>query len=131
MERRTVREPRTGRCRIHINNGGRGPWCSFDYTSRHDPSVETVKVLIGEIADEETTRWFPDVRQGIALGWQRLHDHYGINLTGVVITIAKVYSHPIDTTSRGCELYGSLFIEGFGRDESSCVLPDGGPSSDS
>lgn len=127
MERRTVRAAHEGRCRVHVNSGGRGTWCSFDYVIRPAPSDAGVAVEIGDAPDAETLRWFPDVRRGISLGSQRLRDHYGIDLAGLLVTITKVHSHPIDTTPEGCERYGCLFIEGFGQDQSKCVPADREP----
>jgi hypothetical protein len=122
MERRTVKERFSGSFSMHINAGKPQPWCRFDYVVQPDPAIETLEVVMGEAPDEKTLFWFPDLKRGIILGWERLRDYYHFELIGIHIAITKVYSHPIATTSQGCELYARTFIDGIGRYE--CVPVD-------
>ena len=115
MERWTIPEPQAGRYRLHINFGGPGFWCMFDYAARPDPAVEGIAVAVGGSADPDTADWFPHLKRGMDEGWRTLRDDFGRVLTGVRVVVTKVHTHPVATTARGCEYYGSEFVLEFGR----------------
>jgi hypothetical protein len=48
-------------------------------------------------------------------GWLILQEHYARLLSGVRVEVAKIHTHPVDTTAQGCERYGSMFIVQLGR----------------
>jgi hypothetical protein len=108
----------TGRCRIHINNGGVGPWCSFDFIVNRQLNLTGVEVSTPNDTDEETQTWFPHVKRGILYGIEDLNAHYERRLVQSDIQITHVYSHPVDTTAEGCERYGRLWVIGFGLSDS-------------
>ncbi len=87
----------TGRCRVHINNGGAGPWCSFDFIVNRQLNLMCVEVSTPNDADDETQTWFPHVKRGILSGIEELNAHYGRRLVQSEIQITHVYSHPVDT----------------------------------
>jgi hypothetical protein len=115
VERWKIPDVLAGRYRRHINFGGRGYWCMFDYTARPASGLDTLMVEVAEGADADTARWFPHLKRGMESGWRVLQDHYGRLLVGVRVEVTKVYAHLVDTTPLGCERYGSEFIEGLGR----------------
>lgn len=88
----------------------------FDYAIAPVPGQEGFKVVAGADADEETVRWFPDLKRGMEAGWLILQERYARFLNGVRVEVTKIHTHPVDTTAQGCERYGSMFIEQLGRD---------------
>src|SRR5687768_889530 len=115
VDRWTIAEPHAGRFRLHINFGGRGFWCMFDYAAAPVPGLEGIHVAIGAAPDADTVRWFPDLKRGMESGWAALQEHYERLLTGVRIVVTRIHAHPTDTTAQGCERYGRSFIVELGR----------------
>ncbi len=88
----------------------------FDYAVTSVPGRDGIEIVAGADADAETVRWFPDLKRGMEAGWLMLQEHHARVLTGVRIEVTKIHTHPVDTTARGCEVYGSRFIEQLGLD---------------
>lgn len=114
MERRTIVEPHADRFRMHINFGGRPFWCMFDYAVEPAPGREGMRVVMAAGADQDTVRWFDDLRRGMETGWAELQRD-GLLLTGVRVVVTKIHAHPIDTTAAGCERYGRAFVMDLAR----------------
>ena len=115
VERWTITEPHADRFRLHINFGGNGAWCMFDYAVAPAPGQDGIEVVLGADADANTTTWFPALQRGMEAGSRLLRDHYGRLLSAVRVEVRKVHTHPAHTTAQGCERYGSMFIEQLGR----------------
>ena len=115
MERWTIAEPYADRFRIHLNFGGHGYWCMFDYEAVPAPAQEGIDVVIGADPDADTVRWFSDLKRGMEAGWAALQEHYEQLLAGVRIVVTRIHAHPVATTAQGCEQYGRNFIVDLGR----------------
>lgn len=113
----TSKDTHAGRCRIQINNGGVGPWCSFDFIVNRQLSLPGVQISLPNEIDDQTQTFFLEIKRGILLGVKDLKDHYNRRLTQLTIRITHVYTHPIVTTPEGCERFGRLWIVGFGHSE--------------
>ena len=68
MESYTISEPIADRFRLHINFGGGGYWCMFDFAVHPAPNVDGVGVEIAGAADAETVEWFPHLKRGMEAG---------------------------------------------------------------
>jgi hypothetical protein len=109
VERWTIPSPSSGRYRLHVNHGGSGFWCMFDYVLCPGPECAGVEVYLSKGADASSVNWFPHLRKGMFAGIESACDQ-GIEWVFLRIEVQKIYSHPNDTTVRGCEYYGSSFI---------------------
>ena len=105
--------PDSGKYKLHINSGGSEKfWCAFDYTVRRLDGEGDFIVEIGADPDDSTVRWFPSLRKGMETTFVELIPSKGFDV-GFCVTIGKIYSHPVDTTEKGCEYYGASFVRSF------------------
>lgn len=112
MERWTIAEPFDGRYRLHISFGGGGRfWCMFDFAVHPEPGTAGVEVELGAGADAASVEWFPHIRAGMLRGLQSERER-GREWVGIRVEVRRVHTHPLDTTSNGCEYYGFHFVYG-------------------
>jgi hypothetical protein len=109
MERWTITEPFAGKFRRRINFGGRPFWCMFDYSVSPAPEHGGVEITLADESDATSAQWFPWIRQGMVRGLDTARQH-GREFVGVCVIVRKVYTHPVDSTERGCESYGFAFV---------------------
>ena len=110
MEQWTVSEPFEGLFRMHINFGGSEPfWCMFDFAVSPDASLREVDVKLAADADAETVKWFIPLRRGIMRAVARQREE-GREYVGIRIVVSKIHAYDIDTTEKGCERYGAMFV---------------------
>jgi hypothetical protein len=80
----------------------------FDFAVRPAPECGGVEIGLTADADPVSAEWFPHLRQGMLRGLETAREH-GREWAGVRVEVRKVHTHPIDTTTRGCERYGFEF----------------------
>ena len=68
-----------------------------------------MEIALAASADDVSVEWFPHLRRGMLRGAEWDHER-GVEWAGVRVEIRKIYTHPIDTTARGCEFHGVSFI---------------------
>lgn len=112
MERYTVTESFEGRYRLHLNQGGAPMWCMFDFAVYPAPPCDGFVIELVSSADPVSSEWFPHLRLGMQRAVEAARAR-GREWVGVRVEIRKIHAHPVDTTARACERYGTRFVEGL------------------
>lgn len=95
---------------MHINFGGSERyWCMFDFAVSPNSSGGAVEVELAADADVDTIKWFPYIQRGMMRGLEGVRED-GCELVGIRIVVYKIHTHEIDTTEKGCERYGAMFV---------------------
>jgi hypothetical protein len=109
MQYATIRERRTGKCRVRTAPG-RGLFFHFNHALDPDPTAERVAVHAGPDLFRSCPRAFwPDIEAGVREGFDATCAS-GVRLCCTRLTISSVVYHDLDTLPEGVRLRLKCFV---------------------
>ena len=96
-------------------DGGNPGYCAYVVELWPCPECEGVEIDLTAGADVESVKWFPHVKRAFQKSIQCERED-GNEWIGIRVVVLRIMTHPVDTTKRACEIYGSWFCSFFKYD---------------